>query len=183
MKKWRVFGANEVNVASVVKMREIMNVDLLNVGNGLMNNNAHMNVNDNMRMIDDNWMVRGVNAVPFVSRSAGCALRSDNDGNHVHHNDGYVVTTRKTAHAFTPHDHDGSCEHGNKGPKRGQAGLRVLARANEESARCGRGAPGVSCPIIDGSPGDFCERTFFADFPDLFQTFFYIFSEFSCVVT
>ena len=90
----------------------------------------------------------------------GSALRgyhvSFNSG---HQEDEYIVTTRETSHGPATHDDDSSCKHGDKGPERGKAGLRVLARANEESVRCGRGAPGVSYAIIGHAAGDFCKRT------------------------
>ena len=46
----RVFGKNGVNV-------ENLNVDAMNVGSGLMNNNARMCVNNDMYVLDENRVV------------------------------------------------------------------------------------------------------------------------------
>ena len=50
----RVFGKNGVNV-------ENLNVDAMNVGNGLMNNNARMCVNNDMHVLDENRVLHRSN--------------------------------------------------------------------------------------------------------------------------
>ena len=71
----RVFSENEAHVASVVKMRESMIVDLMNVGNGLMNNNARMNVDNNMRVLSENRRVRGANVQVLQADVTLCRRR------------------------------------------------------------------------------------------------------------
>ena len=55
------FGGNEVNEASVIKMREGMHMDLMNVGNGLINDNARIDGNNDMRVLSENKVMRRSN--------------------------------------------------------------------------------------------------------------------------
>ena len=109
------------------------------------------------------YRVEGVSRdkpVRFIDRGGTGALRGDDDGHdHVHHDDEYLVAKRETAHALAPHDNDSSCEHGDTRPERRQDGVRVLARANEESARA------VEAPQVSLAPSSAVPPAIFVNAP------------------